>query len=163
MLVWQPVYVGIGSNLGDSRARVQAAVDALAALPRTRFVARSPLYVTRAYGPVEQPDFHNAVVGLLTREPLLPLFAALRALEAALGRTPPRQRWGPREIDLDLLMFGRLRHADEQLTLPHPGIAVRDFVLHPLRDLAPDLEVPGLGRVRDLAAVVPDRGLRRLD
>ncbi|MCC6172174.1 MAG: 2-amino-4-hydroxy-6-hydroxymethyldihydropteridine diphosphokinase [Gammaproteobacteria bacterium] len=163
MLVWQPAYVGIGSNLGDSRERVQRAFEALAGLPDTILVTRSPLYVSRAFGPVAQPDFLNAVAGLLTRQAIVPFFEALRALEAVLGRRPPRQRWGPREIDLDLLVFGGLRHGDERLTVPHPGIVERDFVLHPLRDVAPELEVPGLGRVRDLAAAVPDRGMRRLD
>lgn len=160
---WQPAYVGIGSNLGDSRDRVERAVAALGTLPSTRLVVSSPLYATTAYGPVTQPDFLNAVAGLLTRLPLWPFFEGLRALELALGRTPPRQRWGPREIDLDLLVFGQETCADERLTLPHPGIAERDFVLYPLRDLAPDLEVPGLGIVRDLAAAVADRGMRRLN
>ena len=162
MLAWQPAYVGIGSNLGDSRERLQQAFEALGSLPQTRLVCRSPLYATRAFGPVQQPDFVNAVAGVLTGLALLPFFEALRALEAALGRTPPRQRWGPREIDLDLLVFGAARHADERLTVPHPGIAERDFVLHPLRDVAPDLEIAGVGRVRELAAAVTDRGMRRL-
>lgn len=163
MPAWQPAYVGIGSNLGDSRERVQRAFQALGGLPDTRLVARSTLFVTPAFGPVAQPDFVNAVAGLLTRQALLPFFEALRALEAALGRTPPRQRWGPREIDLDLLVFGGVRHADERLTVPHPGIAERDFVLHPLREVAPELQVPGVGRVRELAGAVVDRGVRRLD
>jgi 2-amino-4-hydroxy-6-hydroxymethyldihydropteridine diphosphokinase len=160
---WQPAYVGIGSNLGDSRGRVLHAFEALGALSRTRLVARSPLYLTPAFGPVSQPDFVNAVAGLLTQQPLGPFFEALRALEATLGRTPPRERWGPREIDLDLLVFGQARQADASLTVPHPGIAERDFVLHPLCDVAAELEVPGVGRVRELAAAVVDRGLRRLD
>jgi 2-amino-4-hydroxy-6-hydroxymethyldihydropteridine diphosphokinase len=160
---WQPAYVGIGSNLGDSRERVARAVASLGGLPQTRLVASSGLYATTAFGPVEQGDFVNAAAGLVTRLPLDAFFDALRALEASLGRSPPRQRWGPREIDLDLLVFGRATRADEHLTLPHPGIAERDFVLFPLRDLAPDLEVPGVGVVRDLAAAVRDRGMRRLD
>jgi 2-amino-4-hydroxy-6-hydroxymethyldihydropteridine diphosphokinase len=160
---WQPAYVGIGSNLGDSRGRVAQAVAGLGGLPQTRLVASSAFYSTTAFGPVEQRDFVNAAAGLVTRLPLDAFFEALLALEASLGRTPPRQRWGPREIDLDLLVFGQAIRADERLTLPHPGIAERDFVLFPLRDLAPDLEVPGLGVVRDLAAAVQDRGMRRLN
>jgi len=160
---WQPAYVGIGSNLGDSRDRVARAFVGLGSLPQTRLVARSAIYSTTAFGPVEQGDFVNAAAGLLTRLPLDAFFDALRALEASLGRTPPRERWGPREIDLDLLVFGRAVRADERLTLPHPGIAERDFVLFPLRDLAPDLEVPGVGVVRDLVAAVQDRGMRRLN
>ena len=163
MLPWQPAYVGIGSNLGDSRDQVARAFVGLAGLPQTRLVARSALYSTTAFGPVEQGDFVNAAAGLLTLLPLDSFFAALRELEASLGRTPPRQRWGPREIDLDLLVFARATRADAQLTLPHPGIGERDFVLFPLRDLAPDLEVPGVGVVRDLVAAVRDRGMRRLD
>ncbi|MCU0761290.1 MAG: 2-amino-4-hydroxy-6-hydroxymethyldihydropteridine diphosphokinase [Steroidobacteraceae bacterium] len=163
MLPWQPAYVGIGSNLGDPRGRVLRAFEALADLPDTRLLARSPLYVTPAFGPVSQPDFVNAVAGLLTRQALEPFFGALRALETDLGRTPPRERWGPREIDLDLLVFGAARHEDARLTVPHPGIAERDFVLHPLCDVAPDLEVPGVGRVWELARSVVDRGVRRLD
>ncbi len=159
---WQPAYVGIGSNLGDSRGHVHRALESLGALPQTRLVARSSLYASAAFGPVEQPEFLNAVAALLTQLSVDAFFDALRALESALGRTPPRQRWGPREIDLDLLVFGRTVRADERLTLPHPGIAARDFVLFPLQELAPDLEVPGVGVVRDLAAAVEDRGLRRM-
>ena len=158
----QPAYVGIGSNLGDSRERVIRAIAALGELPRTRLVAQSPLYATTPFGPVPQPDFLNAAAGLLTSLTPDGFFDALRALERELGRTPPRERWGPREIDLDLLVFGRLIRTEARLTLPHPGIAERDFVLFPLRDLAPDLEVPGVGVVRDLAAAVQDRGMRRL-
>jgi 2-amino-4-hydroxy-6-hydroxymethyldihydropteridine diphosphokinase len=163
MLPWQPAYVGIGSNLGDSRDRVARAFAGLGGLPQTRLVASSALYSTTPFGPVEQGDFVNAAAGLVTRLPLDAFFEALRGLEASLGRTPPRQRWGPREIDLDLLVFGQAVRTDPHLMLPHPGIAQRDFVLFPLRDLAPDLEVPGVGVVRELVAAVRDRGMRRLN
>ncbi len=159
---WQPAYVGIGSNLGDSRRHIERALEALATLPQSRLVSRSSLYATAAFGPVAQPDFVNAAAGLLTRLTAEAFFEQLRALETTLGRTAPRQRWGPREIDLDLLVFGRTVRTEAQLTLPHPGIAERDFVLFPLRDLAPDLDIPGVGTVRDLAAAVADRGMRRL-
>ena len=95
----------------------------------------------------------NAVAGLLTQSTPEDLLAALRGLERELGREPPRERWGPRVIDLDLLVVGREERATETLTLPHAGIAERDFVLYPLADIAPDLDVPGLGRV----AVLRDR------
>ena len=160
---WQPAYVGIGSNLGASRDRVVAALQALGELPHTRLVVHSPLYISSAFGPVVQPEFVNAVAGLLTQLAVESLFERLGALERSLGRTPPRQRWGPREIDLDLLVFGRMVCADAHLTLPHPGIADRDFVLYPLRDVAPDLQIPGLGCVRELALAVADRGIRRLN
>jgi 2-amino-4-hydroxy-6-hydroxymethyldihydropteridine diphosphokinase len=159
---WQPAYVGIGSNLGDPVGQIRRAFEALDALPETRLLARSPSYVSRPFGPIEQPDFCNAVAGLLTRLPLAAFFALLEPIEAALGRGTPHLRWGPREIDLDLLVFGTERVDSPLLQVPHPGIVGRDFVLYPLRDIAADLEIPGLGRVRELAARVPDRGISRI-
>ncbi len=162
MLRWRPAYVGIGSNLGDPPTQVRAAFPALASLPRTRLVARSPLYESVPFGSVVQPPFHNAVAGLLTQLDARTMLEALLALQHELGRAGGRARWGPREIDLDLLVLGDERIADEVLTLPHPGVPERDFVLYPLRDVAPDLVIPGLGRVLDLASRVVDRGMRRL-
>lgn len=161
--VWQPAYVGLGSNLGDPAARLRAALDAIAALPGVTALVASPFYRTAPFGPVEQPDFVNAVAGLLTTQGPEELHAALRGLEQRLGRSPPRERWGPREIDLDLLVHGDARRDGAALSLPHPGIPQRDFVLYPLRDIAPDLVVPGAGRVRELAARVEDRGAMRLE
>jgi 2-amino-4-hydroxy-6-hydroxymethyldihydropteridine diphosphokinase len=159
---WLPAYVGVGSNLRDPRAQVVRALDALGRVPATRLVARSPLYHTPPFGDVVQPAFVNAAAGLLTQLTPEELLAALRALEKELGREPPRERWGPRVIDLDLLVVGAERRATEALRLPHPGIADRDFVLYPLADIAPDLDVPGLGRVAQLRTAVLNRGVRRL-
>jgi 2-amino-4-hydroxy-6-hydroxymethyldihydropteridine diphosphokinase len=156
---WLPAYIGVGSNLEDPRAQVDRALTALARLPATRLVARSPLYQTPPFGEVAQPPFVNAVAGLLTQLAPEELLTGLRALERELGREPPRERWGPRRIDLDLLVVGAERRATDTLTLPHPGIAERDFVLYPLADIAPDLEVPGLGRVSRLRAGVANRGV----
>lgn len=159
---WQPAYVGIGSNLGDPRKQVERAFEALARIRDSSLVLRSHLYRTAPLGDVAQPPFVNAVAGLLTRLSPEALLAELRALEVALGREPPRERWGPRHIDLDLLLLGRETRATDALTLPHPGIADRDFVLYPLADIAPDLDVPGLGRVASLRARVANRGVERL-
>lgn len=159
---WLPAYVGIGSNLSDPERQVRAALAALGALPGSRLVARSPLYRTKPFGEVVQPAFVNAVAGLLTQRTPEELLADLRALERKLGREPPRERWGPRLIDLDLLVVGREVRATAELTLPHPGIAERDFVLYPLADIAPDLEVPGLARVSQLRGRVTDRGIESL-
>lgn len=157
MATWFPAYVGIGSNLGDPAARVLAARDRLAALPATRLVAMSSLYGSRPLGPVQQPDFVNAVAGLLTQLDPVRLLQALRAIEAEFGRPKKRERWGPRVIDLDLLVYGRERLDEPQLSVPHPGIVERNFVLYPLAEIAPDLDVPGLGRVSELARrVAPD-------
>jgi len=161
-VIWQPAYVALGSNLGDSRASVERAMQAVADFPATRCLRCSALYRTRPFGPVEQGDFVNAVMGVLTRLSIDDFFARLQGLEKDLGREPGRERWGPREIDLDLLVFGQELRKEGALLLPHPGIPQRDFVLYPLRDVAPDLQIPGMGRVRDLAERVADRGMQRL-
>jgi 2-amino-4-hydroxy-6-hydroxymethyldihydropteridine diphosphokinase len=162
MEVWQPAYIGLGSNLDDPRARVLAAVDALAAIADTRLVLTSPLYSSRPFGPVAQADYVNAVAGLLTRLGSAELLARLRSIECQFGRPERHERWGPRVLDLDILVFGRERRQDPQLTLPHPGIVERNFVLYPLADIAADLEVPGLGRVSELKSRLVSEGLQRL-
>ncbi|MBC8026557.1 MAG: 2-amino-4-hydroxy-6-hydroxymethyldihydropteridine diphosphokinase [Steroidobacteraceae bacterium] len=159
---WLPAYVGVGSNLDDPAQQVKRALDALSRLPGTRRVAESSLYRTKPFGDVVQPAFVNAVAGLLTQRSPEELLADLRALEAELGRAPPRERWGPRVIDLDLLVLGREIRGTESLTLPHAGIAERDFVLYPLADVSPDLDVPGFGVVRELCARVANRGIEKL-
>ncbi len=161
MTAWIPAYVGVGSNLGDSRARVEAAFDALGAIADTRLVARSRLYRTRPFGPVPQGEFVNAAAGLLTRLTAPGLLAALRAIESAQGRVRA-ERWGPRTLDLDLLVFGAERIETPELTVPHPGIAERGFVLAPLNDIAPTLDVPGRGRVEELLRRLPDDGIAGL-
>ncbi len=162
MQIWQPAYVGVGSNLSDPRRQVQRAIEQLATLPRTRRVLVSGLYGSRPLGPLAQPDFVNAAVGVLTQLSAQELLAQLRALESAFGRPAARERWGPRVLDLDLLAFARERGTDPTLTLPHPGIVERNFVLYPLSDIAPDLELPGLGRVTELKERVTPEGLSLL-
>jgi 2-amino-4-hydroxy-6-hydroxymethyldihydropteridine diphosphokinase len=162
MVLWRPAYVGVGSNLEEPRAQVLRAIGRLAQLPLTRVELTSPLYRSRALGPIAQPDFVNAVAGLLTQLEAPALLAELRALEGALGRPAAHERWGPRVIDLDLLSYGRERRSEPALTLPHPGIPERNFVLYPLADIAPDLDLPGLGRVAELAGRVTPEGLARL-
>jgi len=161
-MLWYPAYVGIGSNLDEPVRQVRRALSALSELPQTRLVAQSSLYGSRPLGPVAQPDFVNAVAALLTRLAAPELFRALRSLEVALGREP-RVRWGPRRIDLDLLVFAGERSESPELTLPHPGIVQRNFVLYPLLEVAPGLNVPGCGRVAELAARVDPAGIWRLD
>jgi 2-amino-4-hydroxy-6-hydroxymethyldihydropteridine diphosphokinase len=165
MDLWHPAYIGVGSNLGDPCAQLLQAFEKLALLPKSRVVLTSPVYISQPFGPVKQPDFANAAVGLLTRLEPLELLENLHKVEAALGRPEPdqRQRWGPRVIDLDVLVYGRERLSDPNLTVPHPGIVERNFVLYPLADIAPDLEIPGLGRVTELKGRVTSAGLRRAD
>jgi 2-amino-4-hydroxy-6-hydroxymethyldihydropteridine diphosphokinase len=151
---WQPVYIGVGSNVDNPTAQVRLAVSQLASIDAFRVIAVSRLYGSRPFGPIAQPDFVNAVVGALTQLESRKLLAELRALERSLGRPARHQKWGPRVIDLDLLIYGRERSFGGSLDLPHPGIAARNFVLFPLADIAPDLDVPGLGPVAELAARV---------
>jgi 2-amino-4-hydroxy-6-hydroxymethyldihydropteridine diphosphokinase len=162
-MLWHAAYVGIGSNLDQPADQVQRALRALSGLPQTRLVLQSSLYGSKPMGPATQPDFVNAVAGLLTQLDMAAFFGALRALESALGREPPRVRWGPRRIDLDLLLFDAERLDGADLTLPHPGIVQRNFVLYPLLEVAPELTVPGRGRVAELAARVDAAGIWRLD
>jgi 2-amino-4-hydroxy-6-hydroxymethyldihydropteridine diphosphokinase len=159
---WQPAYVGAGSNLSEPRSQVLTALTRLAQLPRTRLTLTSRLYASRPFGPIVQPDFVNAAAGLLTQLPPQALLDELRGIEAAMGRPAERLRWGPRIIDLDLLSYGRERRGDPVLTLPHPGIVERNFVLYPLAEIAPDLELPGLGRVAELKTRVTTEGLALL-
>jgi 2-amino-4-hydroxy-6-hydroxymethyldihydropteridine diphosphokinase len=156
---WVPAYVAIGANLGDARATVQQAFERLSELPQTRVIARSRLYRSRPLGPQDQPEFINAAAGLLTQLSACELLRELKCLEQVMGRTAPVVRWGPRVIDFDLSVFGAERIESETLTVPHPGVPVRNFVLYPLLDIAPELDVPGHGRVRELAARVSPDGL----
>jgi 2-amino-4-hydroxy-6-hydroxymethyldihydropteridine diphosphokinase len=152
----------VGSNLSDPRSQVLRAITQLEQIQATRLIRVSPLYASKPYGPVAQPDFVNAVAGVLTTLDSYALLGRLRAIEAALGRPERHEKWGPRVIDLDLLVYGRERRGDAGLTLPHPGVVERNFVLYPLADIAPDLEVPGLGRVAELKGCVTSEGLHRL-
>jgi len=162
MEIWQPAYIGVGSNLAGPREQVLAALERLAQLPRSRLVLTSRLYASRPFGPVAQPDFVNAVAGILTQLDSPTLLDELLAIQVAMGRPPQHERWGPRIIDLDLLGFAHERRSDARLTLPHVGIVERNFVLYPLAEIAPDLELPGLGRVAALVARVTPEGLTPL-
>lgn len=143
--------IGIGSNLDTPALQIDAAVALLDALPGCRIIARSSLYRSAPFGPVEQPDFINAVVALATTLTARGLLQALQHTETALGRKRGSERWGPRVIDLDLLTLADEVVADGDLTVPHPGIAQRNFVLLPLAEVAPDLIIPGLGPVAEIA------------
>jgi 2-amino-4-hydroxy-6-hydroxymethyldihydropteridine diphosphokinase len=160
---WLPAYVALGSNLDDPVRQVQRAFEALDHLPGTRLVLRSSLYRSPPLGPVAQPDFANAVAGILSQLDAPRLLHELKALEVRLGRAAPVVRWGPRVIDLDLLMHGVSRITSESITVPHPGIAERAFVLVPWAEISPSLDVPGVGRVAAIAQRLGAAGLQRID
>ncbi len=142
--------------------QIERAFSTLASLPKCRLVARSNLYRTQPLGPRDQPEFVNAAAGLLTQLSARELLVELKRLERELGRELPVVRWGPRLIDLDLLVHADTQISESDLTVPHRGLPERNFVLYPLRDIAPELLVPGHGRVRQLAARVGGAGLAPL-
>lgn len=155
-------YIGLGSNQQQPAGQLQQALRALAAIPQSRLQACSRLYRSRPLGPQDQPDFINAVAVLDTALPPLELLDALQAIEAAQGRVRTRH-WGPRTLDLDLLLYGNEQMDGPRLTLPHPGLVQRNFVLVPLAELAPDLVLPDGQKLADLLPACGTEGLQVLD
>ena len=152
--------LALGGNLGDRLANLQQALRLLA--PAVAIEAVSPLYESDPVGPPGQPAYYNAAcLGHTLLEPL-ELLRSAKAIERALGRQPG-ERWGPRPIDIDILLFDGLILDTPELTIPHPRLLERPFVLTPLADMAPDLIVPGSGlRVAAASARTGRAGLRRL-
>lgn len=147
---WFPAYIGLGSNLHGPAKQLEGSYSAIADIPRTRMVAVSSLYRSAPFGGIEQPDFVNAAAALLTQLSAQKLLVELKRIEAQRGREQGGVRWGPRVLDLDLLVYSDQRIESEDLQVPHPGIADRNFVLLPLMEIAPELLIPGLGRTASL-------------
>jgi len=156
-----PAYVALGANLGDPAAQVRAGFAALAALPQTRLAARSSLYRSAPVGYADQPDFVNAVAALETALAPRALLEALLAIEHARGRVRALPN-GPRTLDLDLLLYGDLQMHEPGLTVPHPRMHERGFVLVPLAEIAPGCVVPGRGTVAELLHAVDVSGVTQL-
>ena len=154
-------WVGLGSNLDDPVRQVNTALATLDQLPQSRLLACSGLYRSAPMGPQDQPDYINAVAGVETALSAEALLEALQAIEQAHARVRG-EHWGPRTLDLDILLYGDEIIETPRLTVPHPGIAERNFVLVPLTELAPQLSVPGLGRVQVLRDAVSNKGLKRV-
>ena len=155
-------YVGLGGNLGEPLATVCSAVSDLGRLPDAEVESVSSLYRSAPMGPVEQPDFVNAVAALRTALPVRALLQHLQDIERRNGRMGGGVRWGPRSLDLDILLYGRQRIADSDLVVPHPQLPVRGFVVVPLAEIAPALVVPGYGPLAVLLERVSTEGLRRI-
>ena len=154
------VVLALGSNLGDRQDILQGAVDAIVGLPGVRVTAVSPVYETVPVGGPAQPDYLNAVVLADTARPARELLDRLHEIEAAFDRVR-LLRWGPRTLDIDIIVFDSERSDDPELTLPHPRAHERAFVLAPWHDADPDAELPGRGRVGELLAKADRAGLRR--
>lgn len=155
-------YIGLGSNLADPAAQVRAGLAALARLEETRVEACSSLYRTAPVGKREQPDFINAVCRVLTAQAPEALMRRLLEIERAHGRVRRGDPGGPRTLDLDLLLFGDRAMATAELTVPHPRLHERAFVLYPLQEIAPDLVIPGRGAVRELLAACAGQRVEKL-
>jgi 2-amino-4-hydroxy-6-hydroxymethyldihydropteridine diphosphokinase len=150
------VFVGLGSNLGERDRYLNSAAAALTKVRDTKYVLASPVYESDPYGKKDQPKFLNAVVELETGLEPRELLAELKGIEQRLGRTGT-EHWGPREIDLDILVYDGLVFSDETVQVPHPDLGNRRFVLLPLRDIAPDLVHPVNGlTMTELAQSCPD-------
>lgn len=158
----QRAFIGLGSNLDDPESHVLAAFDELSRLPSTRVVARSSLYRSSPLGYLDQPDFINAVAEVETGLGPHELLAALLALEQRHGRRRDFLN-GPRTLDLDVLLYGGLVLHEHGLTLPHPRIGERAFVLLPLLELDPDCEIPGGGRADALLYNCEGQQLERVE
>lgn len=144
-------YVALGSNLNNPIAQIKKAIEELHFLPHTQFIAASSLYSSPPLGPQEQPDFINAVVKLITRLTAEELLLELQMLEQAHGRVRDEaNRWGPRTLDLDLILYGDETIHTEKLTVPHPELKKRAFVLVPLAEIAPDLVLPDGVKLKSL-------------
>lgn len=155
-------YIGLGSNLDDPQQQVRTAIDDIAAIEDSHLVAQSSLYHSPPMGPQDQPDYINAVVAIETGLTPHQLLDALQQIEHRHGRIRKRH-WGERTLDLDILVYADKVIDDKRLTVPHPGIAERAFVIYPLAEIAPALQIPGLGQPETLKQHCPPEGLSPLE
>ena len=155
------VFVGLGSNLADPRAQVLQAMRELDDLPQVRVLRRSSLYRSAPVGYLEQPDFINAVVQLQTSLPPRDLLDTLLALEQRCGRVREFVN-APRTLDLDVLLYDDLQHHEHGLTIPHPQMHLRAFVLQPLLEIARECIIPGVGTAADAARKCEDQKLEKI-
>ncbi len=158
MLAW----LGLGSNLNQPEIQLQRALASLQELDEVELIQKSGFYQTPAWGDVEQDDFINGVVQISTDLEPLPLLHRLQSVEDEMGRQRSERKWGPRVIDIDLLLYADRVMSSEDLELPHPRMHERAFVLVPLCELAPALEIPGQGLVTKLLNLVDVSGIRRI-
>ncbi len=155
-------YIGLGSNLADPVEQVSRAIDELAGLSNCHLDAVSSLYVSKPLGPQDQDDFVNAVLKLSTTLNAHELLSCLQDIENTHQRVR-RRRWGPRTLDLDILLYADQIIQDEHLCVPHAELAKRSFVLIPLYEIAPELTIPGMGKLKELQAKMDSSDLTKLD
>jgi 2-amino-4-hydroxy-6-hydroxymethyldihydropteridine diphosphokinase len=159
---WYPAYVGLGSNLQGPERQLEDAFELLAGIPRTRLIKKSSLYRSAPFGGVEQPDFVNAAAALMTRLSAAEMLIELQRIENERGRERGDVQWGPRVLDLDLLVYSNQKINEHGLIVPHPGIGERNFVLLPLGEVAPGLIIPGLGHIERLHVSFSEPAISRI-
>ena len=155
------VYIGLGSNLALPKKQIQDACASLATLPDTALIKCSSLYKSQPMGPQDQPDYVNAVALIETALSPESLLQQTQLIENQQGRIRKANRWGPRTLDLDMLLFGEQQINNEHLTVPHSGMKQREFVLYPLFEIAPDLILPCGVKLADLIMACPINGLQK--
>ncbi|WP_162062449.1 2-amino-4-hydroxy-6-hydroxymethyldihydropteridine diphosphokinase [Vibrio taketomensis] len=152
-------YIAVGSNLADPVAQANAAINALKLLPKSEFILASKLYSSTPMGPQNQPDYINAVVAIKTELTPLELLDCTQAIELDQGRVRKDERWGPRTLDLDIVLYGNEVIDSERLVVPHYGMHEREFVLYPLAEIAPNLTLPDGTELTTLLTKVDRNGL----
>lgn len=157
------VYIGLGSNLSEPEQQIRQAVVAVGKIDTIMLSAVSALYFSRPMGPQDQPNYMNAVLKIQTSLTPLQLLDALQTIENKSGRIRKDNRWGARILDLDILLFDQLSIDHERLTIPHYGLELREFVLIPLHEIAPDLTLPNGKLISTLVTHIPVNGLKILD
>ncbi len=155
-------YIGIGSNLDDPVRQVKEALEELDTIPDSVMISQSSLYVSKPMGPADQPDYVNAVAALDTLLSPEELLQTLQKIEQRLGRERGDEHWGPRVIDLDLLLYGKKKISTDTLTVPHPGLHERDFVIIPLAEIAGNMNIPGNGLLSTLIAACESHSVKKL-
>ncbi|MDX1573296.1 MAG: 2-amino-4-hydroxy-6-hydroxymethyldihydropteridine diphosphokinase [Methylophaga sp.] len=155
-------YIGLGSNLEAPTEQIKTALIDLQSLPATKLLKTSSLYASPPMGPQDQPDYINAVALLDTTLPAHDLLDTLHAIEQQHGRQRKRH-WGERTLDLDILLYGQQMIEDERLSVPHPGLNQRAFVVYPLLEIAGDILIPGQGNLQAIASRCPRGALQRLE
>lgn len=156
------VYLGLGSNLAEPISQISCALAALQRLPESEVKHCSSLYGSIPMGPQDQPDYVNAVVGIQTQLSPLELLKATQKIELEQGRERKEQRWGPRSLDIDILLFGEQIIQSDNLIVPHYGMKKREFVLYPLHEIMPELRLPDGELLKDLIRQCPLNNLKIL-
>lgn len=156
------VYIGLGANLNDPLVTVQTAMDKLAELNDCELVAKSKVYVSKPMGPADQPDYVNAVALLKTALSPHQVFELTSQIEQEHGRTRDGEHWGPRTLDLDILIYGAHTISDHTLTIPHYGLKEREFVVYPMLDIDSDLVLPCGTKLQNIAKTLPFNDMKAI-